>query len=78
MEICSSLAAAPSNLADPLQHFLGGLVGEGDGRHVPGLEAAFLDQIGNLLGDDPGLAEPAPPAPAGGRPGSGSLRVVGD
>ena len=43
-------------LADPLLHFLGRLVGEGDGGDIARLEAAFLNQVSNLLGDHTRLA----------------------
>src|SRR5690606_1247828 len=42
--------------ADALLHLPGGLVGEGHGDDVLGTDAALLDQIGDLAGDDTGLA----------------------
>ena len=42
--------------ADPFPHFPGGLVGEGDGHDVPGRQPALPDQVGDLVGDDTGLA----------------------
>src|SRR5690606_924451 len=42
--------------ADALLHLPGGLVGEGHSDDVLGTDAALLDQIGDLAGDDTGLA----------------------
>jgi hypothetical protein len=43
-------------LAGAFLHFLRRLVGEGDGGDAGGLEAAFADEPGDLVGDHPGLA----------------------
>ncbi len=48
--------AAAQQRADALFHFPRGLVGEGHGDDVTGLDAAFLDQVGDLAGDHAGLA----------------------
>ncbi len=42
--------------ADALLHLARGLVGEGHGDDVAGLDAAMLHQIGDLAGDHAGLA----------------------
>ena len=47
---------ATQGLADPLLHLPRRLVGKGDGRYVAGVIAALLHQIGDLVGDDAGLA----------------------
>ena len=47
---------ATQGLADPFFHLPRGLVGEGDGGDVARVVAALLYQIGNLVGDDAGLA----------------------
>ena len=41
---------------DALGHLLGGLVGEGDGEDGVGRDAALLNEIGDAVGDDAGLA----------------------
>ncbi len=41
---------------DALGHLVGGLVGEGDGEDGVGRDAALLDEIGDAVGDDAGLA----------------------
>ena len=52
----SPSVGALDQLADALGHFLRRLVGEGDGGDVRGRDLALLDQVGDLLGDDAGLA----------------------
>ena len=47
---------AIQSLGHPLLHLFGRLVGEGDGADIGGLVAALLDEVGDLGGDDPGLA----------------------
>ncbi len=47
---------ATQGLADPLLHLPRRLVGEGDRSYVAGVIAALLHQIGDLVGDDAGLA----------------------
>ena len=42
--------------ADPFLHLPGRLVGEGDGGDVARRQAALPHQVGDLAGDDPGLA----------------------
>ncbi len=44
------------DLFDALAHLFGGLVGEGDGQDVVGGDAAFLNEIGDAVGDDAGFA----------------------
>ncbi len=52
-----ALGIAPvHDLADALAHLVGGLVGEGDGGDVARRIAAFLDEVGQLVGDDARLA----------------------
>ena len=51
---------ATQGLADPLLHLSRRLVGKGDGRYVAGVIAALLHQIGDLVGDDAGLARSGP------------------
>ena len=46
---------AADQVDDALAHFVGGLVGEGDGEDVPGGDAGG-DEIGDAAGDDAGLA----------------------
>ena len=46
---------AADEVDDALAHFVGGLVGEGDGEDVPGGDAGG-DEIGDAAGDDAGLA----------------------
>ena len=41
---------------DALAHFVGGLVGEGDGEDGVGGDALFLDEPGDAAGDDAGLS----------------------
>ena len=48
--------AATQQRADPLLHLACGLVGEGHGDDVARLDAALLDQVGDLAGDHAGLA----------------------
>jgi len=47
---------ALQQLADALLHLARRFVGEGDGGNVDGRVAAFLDQVGDLVGDHPRLA----------------------
>ena len=44
------------DFVDALGHLLGGLVGEGDGEDLVGGNAALFDEVGDAMGDDPGLA----------------------
>jgi len=37
-------------------HFVGRLVGKGDGQHLPGRQSHLQDQVGDLVGDHPRLA----------------------
>ena len=57
VEGCYQRQIPPSQqLADPLGHFFGSLVGEGDRHDVPGAHPPFTDQVGDAVGDDAGLA----------------------
>ena len=47
---------APQSLTDPLLHLPCRLVGKGDRSDIARVVAALLHQIGNLVGDDAGLA----------------------
>jgi hypothetical protein len=40
---------------DPVAHLAGGLVGKGDREDLVGQDAAFLDQVGDAMGQDTGL-----------------------
>ena len=42
---------ALDQLADAGLHFSSGLIGKGHGGYIVGLITAFLNQIGNFLGD---------------------------
>jgi hypothetical protein len=44
----------------PFAHLLGGLVGEGDRQDLPGLRHVRVDQIGDPVGEHPGLAAAGP------------------
>jgi hypothetical protein len=39
-----------------LAHFLSGFIGKGHGRYLMGFDTAFLYQVGDFLGNHPGLA----------------------
>src|SRR5690606_8714590 len=45
---------------DALLHLGGGLVGEGDREDLAGPHAAFGEQVGDAVGEDPGLARSRP------------------
>ena len=57
---------------EPLPHLLGRLVGERQGHDAARVDAHFLDQIGDAVGDDPRLAGPGP-----GEDEQGPLDVLG-
>src|SRR5205823_9248292 len=40
---------------DALAHLVGGLVGERDGEDPEGADAALADEVGNAMGEHPGL-----------------------
>ena len=40
---------------DPLFHLLGGLVGEGESHDLVGIVPLLLDEVSDLVGDNPGL-----------------------
>ena len=40
----------------PLPHFLGGILGVGDGEDFVGPGVSFADQVGDALGENGGLA----------------------
>ena len=46
----------PEQRFDPAAHLLGRLVGEGDGEDLPGVHAPGAQEVGDPVGDDPGLA----------------------
>ena len=48
--------AATQQTLDPFCHLTGGLVGEGDGQDIPGTDAAVVNQMGDAVGNDTGLA----------------------
>ena len=56
----SSAARGAQQFIEPLPHLLGRLVGERQGHDAPGVDAHFLDQIGDAVGDDPRLAGTGP------------------
>jgi hypothetical protein len=43
---------------DPGLHLVGGLVGEGDGQDLERADAPVADQVGDAMGQHPGLARP--------------------
>jgi hypothetical protein len=47
-------------ILDPPPHLLGRLVGERDRDDVPRIDALDGEQVGDAVGDDPGLAAPRP------------------
>ena len=47
-------------LADPFLHLVGGLVGEGDGQDGERRDLEVSDQVGDPVGQHPGLARPGP------------------
>ena len=42
----------------PVLHLVGGLVGEGDGEDLERADALVADQVGDAVGEHPGLARP--------------------
>ena len=55
-----ALARGPDQGGDALAHLGGGLVGEGDGEDLAGLHAAGGQQVGDPVGEHPGLARARP------------------
>ena len=53
-------ARGQQQVLHPVAHLGGGLVGEGDREHVPRVDALHRQEIGDAVGDDPGLAAPRP------------------
>ena len=53
--VASRAASSPDQPGDALAHLVGGLVGEGDGHDLPGLDAGG-DQVGDPMGEHPRLA----------------------
>ena len=49
-------ATGPDQSADPLLHLVGGLVGERDGQDLERRDALAPDQVGDAVGEHPGLA----------------------
>ena len=47
-------------LGHPVAHLVGGLVGERDGQNGVGRHTLVADQVGNAVGEHPGLARPGP------------------
>jgi len=58
----------PRQVGHPVLHFLGGLVGEGDGQDAEGGNLHFFDQADDSVGNDSGLAGSRPGQDKG-RPG---------
>ena len=54
------LGHRPDQGPDPRLHLGRGLVGEGDGDEAEGRDAPFLDQVGDAVGQHPGLARTGP------------------
>ena len=52
------LRPRPDQRRDALLHLARGLVGEGDGEDLPGRRAALGEQVGDAVGEHPGLARP--------------------
>ena len=52
------LGARADEVGDPLLHLAGRLVGEGDGEDLAGLDVPGGQQVGDPVGEDPGLAGP--------------------
>jgi hypothetical protein len=50
----------PHQCLDPLAHLVGGLVGERDGQDPERVDASFVDQVGDAVGEYPGLAGSGP------------------
>ena len=50
----------PGELVDALAHLVGRLVGEGDAQDVPRQDAQLIDQVGEPVGQGPGLAGARP------------------
>jgi quercetin dioxygenase-like cupin family protein len=48
----------PHQPADPLGHLAGGLVGEGDREDLERVDVVITDQVGDPVGEHPGLARP--------------------
>ena len=46
----------PHQGIEALPHLVGRLVGEGDGKDLPGVHAQILHQVGDTVGEHPGLA----------------------
>ena len=69
-------------LADPLLHLVGGLVGEGDRQDRVGRHLEVADQMGDPVGEHPGLARTGPgdhqhrPVGGGDRLALGGIEIV--
>ena len=50
------LATGPDQRLDALAHLVGGLVGERDGEDAERADALLLDEVGDAMGEHPGLA----------------------
>ena len=55
-----ALAGGAHQGGDAFTHLGGGLVGEGDGQDLAGAGAAGGDEVGDAVGEDPGLARSGP------------------
>ena len=55
-----ALGLLADEVEDPLPHLPGGLVGEGDGHDAAGVDADYLHQVGDAVGDDARLAAAGP------------------
>ena len=66
-----ALRAKADDIVHPLPHLPGRLVGEGDGQDVPGIDPPLLDEVGDPVGQDPGLPGACP-----GQDEERALRVV--
>ena len=56
VEIHIARQSAPSSASTRVAHFLGGLVGEGDGEDLVGLRVAVGDEVRDAMRDDARLA----------------------
>ena len=52
------LRHGPDEGADAVLHLVGGLVGERDRQDLEGADPLLLDEVGDAMGEDPGLARP--------------------
>ncbi len=55
-----AVGLGPKQRGDPPAHLLGGLVGEGHGKKLPGFTDALCDEPGDPVGDDLGFPASRP------------------